>query len=62
MAAGLRPTLEVTMSGNSALAMRCAASSMAAQGGSGAGVPSGRTVSRRCAIGASVSTSRGKVR
>src|SRR5262249_29251326 len=38
-AAGTRPTLEVTISGNSALAIRLAASSIAARAGSGARAP-----------------------
>ena len=61
-ASATRPLLEVMISGNSALAMSAAASSIAARAGSGASAPSGRTVSRRVSIEGAVSTSRGKVR
>ena len=61
-AAGTRPTLEVTISGNSAAAIRLAACSMAARAGSGAIEPSGRAVSRRGSTAALLSTSRGSVR
>ena len=62
MASGLRPTLDVTISGNAALAMRFAASSMAPRAGAGAVAPSGRTVLRRACTAGLASTSRGSVR
>src|SRR5438094_11238 len=62
IAAGSRPTLEVTISGNSALAISCAASSMARCAGSGVATPSGRTVLRRACTAGFPKTSRGKVR
>jgi hypothetical protein len=60
--AGTRPLLEVTISGNSALAIRLAACSIAARAGSGAVAPSGRTPSRRDFAAGAESTSRGSVR
>ena len=51
-ASGSRPMVEVTISGNSALAIIAAASSMTRRAGSGAAAPSGRMLSRReCVAG-----------
>jgi hypothetical protein len=54
--------VEVTISGNSALAMIAAASSMTRRAGSGAAVPSGRMLSRREWVAGLASTSRGSVK
>ena len=62
IACGSRPMVEVTISGNSALAIIAAASSMARRAGSGAATPSGRMLSRREWVAGLASTSRGSVR
>ena len=61
-ACGERPSDDVTMSGNSALAIIAAASSMASRDGTAANAPIGRVDPlRRVGVASSASTSRGSV-